>query len=92
MEPGFEWDEDKARDNIEKHKVSFAEAITIFGDPLSRTRDDPSHSSAEDRYVTIGQSRLMRVLVVAHTYRDDTIRIISARLATRQERKAYENI
>lgn len=91
MEPEFEWDEGKARVNVEKHQVSFAEASTIFNDPLLRIRDDPGHSSTEDRYIAIGQSILGRILVIAYTYRNDMFRIISARKATRTERRAYED-
>lgn len=86
----FEWDEDKAAGNLKKHKVSFPEAATVFGDPLSVTFPDPDHSTDEDRFVTIGSSDRAHVLVVSHTDRDERIRIISARKATRRERKAYE--
>jgi len=86
----FEWDEDKAAGNLKKHKVSFTEAATVFGDPLSITFPDPDHSVDEDRFITIGTSDRDRVLVVSHTDRDDRIRIISARKATRRERKVYE--
>ena len=86
----FEWDQKKAASNLRKHGVSFEEAATAFGDPLSLTIPDPDHSLNEDRYVLIGESQMERLLVVAHTERSDTIRIISARLATRGERKSYE--
>lgn len=86
----FEWDEGKARRNADKHGVSFAEASTVFGDPLSLTIADPDHSADEDRYIILGVSSLGRLLVVAHTERGDNIRIISARRATRGERQAYE--
>ena len=86
----FEWDGAKARQNLKKHRISFEEASTIFGDPLSATIDDPLHSSEENRFVTIGQSVRHRLLVVVHTDRGDRIRIISARVATRNERKSYE--
>ena len=86
----FEWDEDKAARNLEKHQVAFSEAATIFGDPLSSTFPDPDHSIDEDRYITIGTSDQGRVLIVSHTNREDRTRIISARKATRSERKAYE--
>jgi hypothetical protein len=86
----FEWDEDKAERNLKKHKVAFSEAATIFGDLLSVTFPDPDHSIAEDRFITIGTSDRDRVLVVSHTDRADRIRIISARKATRRERKTYE--
>ena len=86
----FEWDEDKARNNALKHKVDFDEAATVFGDPLSSTFPDPDHSLEEDRYITIGTSGRGRVLIVSHTDRQDRIRIISARKATRHERRVYE--
>lgn len=86
----FEWDERKAQQNLRKHRVSFEEAATIFGDPLSLTVDDPLHSDEENRFVTIGQSVRQRLLVVVHTEREDLIRLISARNATRSERKTYE--
>jgi len=86
----FEWDSNKAARNLQKHGVSFQEATTIFGDVLSATFPDPDHSVGESRYITIGVSRLGHLLVVAHTDRNDRIRIISARLATRQEQQFYE--
>lgn len=86
----FEWDAEKARSNVEKHEVSFDEAATSFGDPLSITIPDPDHSTDEDRFVLLGQSYLARLLVVVHTERSERIRIISARLATRRERHDYE--
>ncbi len=86
----FEWDEQKAATNLRKHKVSFVEAETVFGDSLSRTFPDPDHSIEEDRFITIGTSRRNRVLIVSHTDRGDRNRIISARKATPQERRAYE--
>ena len=87
----IEWDGWKARQNDRKHGVSFREAATVFGDPLSRTIPDPLHSvSGEERFVTRGQSRRGRVLVVVHSDMEDIVRIISARLATRRERSNYE--
>ncbi|MBI2805241.1 MAG: BrnT family toxin [Planctomycetes bacterium] len=86
----FEWDEEKAKTNVQKHKVTFDEAATVFGDFLSRTFPDPDHSLDEDRLITIGTSDRGRVLIVSHTDRDDRTRIISARKAKPQERKAYE--
>ena len=86
----FEWDERKAQQNFRKHDVTFEEATTIFGDPLSLTIDDPLHSKGEHRFVTIGQSVHLRTLVVAHTDRGNHIRVISARVATRKEREQYE--
>ena len=86
----FEWDENKAGSNLAKHGVSFAEATTVFGDALALTIPDPVHSQSEDRLVTLGSSYLGKLLVVVHTERDETIRIISARPASRKERKQYE--
>jgi uncharacterized protein len=86
----FEWNPEKARSNYEKHNVSFEEAATVFDDLLSVTFPDPDHSIGESRYVIIGLSRFGQLLIVAHTDREETIRIISARKATRQERRFYE--
>lgn len=86
----FEWNPDKAALNLQKHGVSFQEAATVFNDPLSMTFPDPDHSIGESRYVIIGLSRFGQLLVVAHTDRETKVRIISARKATRQERKFYE--
>ena len=87
----FDWDLRKAKSNLSKHGVSFEEASTIFGDPLSLTIADPSHSRlAEERFVTIGHSYRGELLLVVHRDKNDNIRIISARKATRRERKDYE--
>jgi uncharacterized DUF497 family protein len=86
----FEWDEQKAKVNLKKHGVSFKEASTVFADPLASTIDDPLHSEEEDRFITLGESHRGRLLVVIFTERGENIRIISARLATRHERKDYE--
>ena len=86
----FEWDSNKAQSNKKKHGITFEEASTIFGDSLSVTILDPTHSIGEDRFVTIGTSANGRLIVVVHTERDDIIRIISARNATRNERRQYE--
>ncbi|NEQ98485.1 MAG: BrnT family toxin [Cyanothece sp. SIO2G6] len=86
----FEWNPNKAKLNSEKHGVSFQEAATVFNDPLSVTFLDPDHSIGENRYVTIGISRYVQLLVVAHTDRGEKVRIISARKATRLERRFYE--
>jgi uncharacterized DUF497 family protein len=87
----FHWDPAKARGNLKKHGVSFEEAATVFGDPLSLTIVDPEHSSAaETRLLILGQATSGRLLVVAHTESGDDIRLISARLATRRERRDYE--
>lgn len=87
----FEWNYQKARKNLHKHRVLFEEATTVFGDPLSITISDPVHSSNEDRYVTIGESIHRRLIVVVYTERGNLIRIISARMATKREREGYEN-
>ena len=86
----FEWDPDKAARNVEKHGVSFEEAVTVFYDPLATTFPDPDHSLGEARFITVGYSAHGRVLVVAHAERGDIIRIISARLATAREIRQYE--
>jgi uncharacterized DUF497 family protein len=86
----FEWDPQKGRENERKHGVSFPEAATVFGDPLSVTVPDPDHSIGEARFLTMGMSHQQRLLVVAHADRGDVIRLISARAATRSERTAYE--
>jgi uncharacterized DUF497 family protein len=86
----FEWDTNKARRNLVKHSVSFEESSTVFGDPRSLTIPDPVHSRFEERFVTIGTSYRAKLLVVVHTERGDNIRIISARMASRRERKSYE--
>jgi uncharacterized DUF497 family protein len=85
----FEWDPNKARRNMEKHGVSFEEAATAFGDPLSFTRFDPDHSEVEDRFLLLGATQAGRLVVVSHTDRGESIRIISARLASRRERRTY---
>ena len=86
----FEWDPAKSALNLEKHGVSFEEAVTAFRDRLSLTIFDPYSSDDEDRFVLIGQAASGRLLVVVHTDRDESVRLVSARLATRRERRAYE--
>jgi uncharacterized DUF497 family protein len=86
----LEWDARKAAVNLRKHGVSFVEASSVLLDPLSATGDDPDHSIVERRCVTFGVSSAGRLLVVAHAEQDDATRIISARRATRAERKLYE--
>jgi uncharacterized DUF497 family protein len=85
------WDENKNRENIRKHHVSFEEAKTVFYDPNGKLIDDPDHSDKEDRFIILGMSRVLRLLVVCHCYRenDETIRIITARKATEKEVKYY---
>jgi uncharacterized DUF497 family protein len=91
MKVEFQWDSNKAQINLEKHRVAFEEAITAFYDPLSITIPDPEHSEGEHRFLLLGLSNRNRLLVVSHTDRGDSIRIISARVATRHERKNYEH-
>jgi len=86
----FSWDPKKAAANLKKHGVSFEEASTVFHDTLSITGSDPDHSGQEQRFVTFGNSSQDRLLVVAHTDEGETIRMISARLVTKQERRIYE--
>jgi uncharacterized protein len=86
----FEWDNSKAAANLKKHSLSFDEAATVFRDTLSATGSDPDHSFGELRFVTIGISKHKRLLMASHTDESDTIRIISARLATKHERRIYE--
>jgi len=91
MNAEFEWEPEKAESNLQKHGVSFAEAATVFFDPLSITVPDPLHSVTENRFVITGLSYQQRHLVVVHADRGDKIRLISARLATPTERKKYES-
>ena len=89
MQSGFEWDEDKARSNIRKHGVTFEEASTVFADPLAIIFSDEAHSDDELREILIGPSNEGRLLMVSFTERE-AIRIISARQATKRERRDYE--
>lgn len=86
----IEWDPKKAKLNLRKHRVSFEEAATALSDPMAATGADPDHSITEKRYVTFGVSERGRLLVVAHTDEEETIRIISARIASKRERELYE--
>ena len=86
----FEWDVRKAQTNRTKHGVDFEEATTVFSDPLSVTIPDLAHSQTEPRFIILGRSHRQRLLVVVHTERRDNIRLISARRASRRERKDYE--
>ncbi len=90
----FTWDPKKASENIKKHKVSFDEAVTVFYDPLAKITDDPDHSNDEERFLMIGHSSKQHLLMVIHVYREEneTIRIISARKATKKEKKDFEEI
>ena len=87
----FVWDEAKAESNLKKHGISFEEATTVFADENARLKHDPDHSGEEDRFILLGFSAKLRLLIVCHAYRenDDLIRLISARKATRNERKQY---
>lgn len=84
----FEWDPNKAETNRKKHGIDFADAVIVLEDPQAITDDDPDHEEA--RHITIGMDASGRVLVVVYTWREDVIRIISARKATNYERKQYE--
>jgi len=86
----FEWDAEKAKLNLRKHRVSFAEAETAILDEFSKTTLDPDHSFTENRFITCGMSARRRLLVVSYTHRGDSIRIINARTVTKREREFYE--
>jgi uncharacterized DUF497 family protein len=90
-EPRFEWDEKKSQSNRKKHGVSFEEALTVFSDENALLLADPDHTVEEDRFILLGLSAQLRMLVVCHCYweRDEIIRLISARKATRVEREQY---
>ena len=90
MQLTFEWDEEKAKENLKRHKVSFEEAKTIFNDPFLLTFPDPDHSEGEERYLNIGQSATGKILIVIHTERQSCIRLISCRKTTKKERTSYE--
>ena len=89
----FIWDEIKAESNLLKHGISFEEAKTAFYDPSARILYDPDHSKPEDRILLLGKSNSLRMIIVCHLYREHgkTIRLISARKATKTERKQYQN-
>jgi hypothetical protein len=87
----FEWDAQKAASNVAKHGVTFAEAMTVFGDPLEVAITDPDHSEDECRFLSMGLSETGRLLVVAYPEREERIRIINARGPTPRERKQYES-
>ena len=86
----FEWRSSKSEANVRKHGVGFREALTVFADPLARILDDPDHSTDEAREIIVGHSTRQRLLVVSFAEREDRVRIISARAATRRERHDYE--
>ena len=87
----FQWNPRKAAANRAKHGVTFEEASTVFGDPLAGTIRDPEHSYDESRFITVGESEACRLVVVMHGDRGENVRIISARLPTRREKKRYES-
>jgi len=90
----FEWDERKSKSNLTKHNISFDEAQTVFFDSHARMIFDPDHFSSEDRFILLGMSALLRVLIVCHCFRENdgkVIRIISARKSNRKEQKQYES-
>ncbi len=86
----IDWDSKKARANLRKHKVSFEEAATALNDPMAATGPDPDHSTGEFRFITFALSGAGRILVMSHTDTSEKVRIISARVASRGERKIYE--
>ena len=88
--PEFEWDAAKGRENLNTHGVAFEEALTVFADPLARIFEDPDHSESERRELIIGHSVRQRLLIVSFTERQPRTRIISARQATADERRDYE--
>lgn len=88
--PVFEWDRRKAAGNLSKHGISFEEGLTVFADRLARIHDDPDHSAGEHREIIVGQSSEGRLLVVCFVEAGGTVRIFSARRATRRERRDYE--
>ena len=95
MQLQFEWDPNKAATNLRKHGVSFAEAAEVFKDPLALTLFDECNSTQEERWITLGQVRVRRLVVVVHTWQEQDadvihVRIISAREATAHEAKHYE--
>lgn len=90
MNVEFEWDDAKAKANLKKHGVPFAEALTVFVDPLARIFDDPDHSEAELREIIVGYSTKPRLLVVGFTERSGRVRLIHARPATKPEQKRHE--
>ncbi|HEX8252659.1 MAG TPA: BrnT family toxin [Thermoanaerobaculia bacterium] len=92
MIPNFEWDLNKARENVRKHGISFEEAASVFADDDAIIEDDDEHSDDEDRFIIVGMSAHERVLLAVYTVRSQTsVRIISSRHTTRHEKRAYEN-
>jgi uncharacterized DUF497 family protein len=87
----IEWSARKNRSNVAKHNVDFTEAATLFDDPAHVSINDPDHSFSENRYISIGPSANRRLIIMAHTFENDKIRIITPRKPTRSERKKYED-
>ena len=87
----FEWDGKKAASNLRKHGISFDEAVTVLYDPLAATFEDSDHSQEENRFISVGYSAKGRLVVISHAEENDVTRIISARRATRGERKRHED-
>ncbi len=95
MDIDFDWDQDKAKSNLQKHGITFEEAATVMRDPRAMNMFDPDHSESEDRWITLGISSLGRLLIVCHTFKEGpdalvTVRIYSARRPTSKEIKIYE--
>lgn len=90
MSLAVEWDPAKAEANLRKHGVSFGEAATVLGDPLSITISDPDHSGVEERFLLLGRTSTERFLILAIAERGPAVRIINARVMTPRERRAYE--
>ena len=91
-EVGFSWDKKKAQSNMQKHGISFEEALSVFDDIHARLMPDPDHSQEEERFILLGLSQTSRILTVVHCHRNEknTIRIISARKSTKKEQKQYK--
>ena len=87
----FEWDAAKAISNERKHGLSFTEASTVFSDPLAITFDDPDHSIGEERFIIFGKTNTDKYIIVAYTWRENIIRLISARLMSKAEQRIYED-
>ena len=87
----FEWNDNKAISNERKHGISFREASTVFNDPLALTFDDPDHSIGEERFIAFGKTNTDKYIIVAYTWRENTIRIISARLMSKTEQRIYKD-
>lgn len=90
QEAGFEWDKEKARSNLRKHGIDFADAVPVFEDERALTMPDELTAVDEQRYLTMGRDPLGRILVVAYTWSGERIRLVSARPATRAERRQYQ--